>query len=135
MGAWNSGSFDNDDAIDWLDQLVAADDIGMLRETLNMSKLDYLEAPVAACVLCACEIIVALRGRPSPDLPDIARAWTESHANLDVSSLLRFGIKGIDRVLAEDSELNELWRENAFEYDAWKNNVLSLKARLVAQSS
>ena len=35
MGAWAADGFSNDDALDWLDDFVAAPSIEMLRDTLD----------------------------------------------------------------------------------------------------
>lgn len=137
MGAWSPSIWDNDDAVDWLTNLMAKDDSTLLGTTLEASELenDYLECPKAAKILCACEIIAALCGRPSSDLPTCARAWIDSHLCMDVSLIRFLAEKRVDRVLSEGSELDELWRENEAGYDTWRNNVISLKARLVAANS
>ena len=40
-------------------------------------------------------------------------------------------VQVIDRVLGEGSELRELWRESG-EEEAWRGDVLCLRARLLA---
>ena len=42
----------------------------------------------------------------------------------------RYPHRLIDRVLASQSELNELWEENDEEYPEWKAGVLELRKRL-----
>lgn len=130
MSAWGTGTFDNDDAMDWLVELQATDDEAFLQTTLEAAGECYLEAPEGARILCACELVAALTGQAASDLPEIAREWVEQHPVLDVHALLPIAINGLDRVLAMDSELEELWRENADEYTAWRQNVLTLKAKL-----
>ena len=134
MDTWGVGTFDNDDAADWLAELQATDDEADLQATFEAAddSEGYLEAPEGARILCACELIAALTGHAAPDLPEMAREWVEQHLALDVSTLVPIARNGIDRVLAVDSELEELWRENAKEYPAWRQNVLTLKARLGA---
>lgn len=132
MSGWDTGTFDNDDAADWLAELQTTDDEAVLRAALEAvdEGEDYLEAPEGARILCACELVAALTGQAASDLPEIAHEWVEQHQALDVSTLVPMARKGIDRVLARDSELEELWRENVDEYPAWRQNVLTLKARL-----
>lgn len=132
MSAWNTGTFDNDDAADWLAELQATDDETVLQAALEAADAGegYLEAPEGARILCACELVAALIGQAASDLPEMAREWVELHPALDVSTLLPIARNGIDRVLAVDSELEELWRENADEYSAWRQSVLNLKDRL-----
>ena len=132
MSAWNTGTFDNDDAADWLAELQATEDEAVLQAALEAADAGegYLEAPEGARILCACELVAALVGQAASDLPEIALEWVEHHSALDVSTLLPIARNGIDRVLAVDSELEELWRENADEYSAWRQSVLTLKDRL-----
>jgi hypothetical protein len=132
MSAWGTGTFDNDDAADWLDEFTAADDETLLQAALEAPEIEegYLEAPEAARILCACEIIAAIRGKPASELPEEALTWVKQHAWLDVSALVPAAISRIDRILAENSELDQLWRENQDEYPTWRGSVLALKARL-----
>jgi hypothetical protein len=132
MGTWGVGTFDNDDAVDWLAELQATDDEAVLQAALEAADdgEDYLEAPEGARILCACELVAASIGQAASDLPEKVREWMEQHPALDMHSLIPMARNGIDRVLAADSELEELWRENADEYPAWRENVLTLKARL-----
>lgn len=133
MGAWGTGTFDNDDAADWLDELDASEDETVLQQAvLDVPETahGYLEAREGARILCAAEIIAALRGRPSGNLPEIANQWVEEHGALDVSLLVPIAVGKIDRILAEDSELKELRSENIAEYSKWRDNVLALKETL-----
>ena len=67
MDTWGVGTFDNDDAADWLAELQATDDEADLQATFEAAddSEGYLEAPEGARILCACELIAALTGVPS----------------------------------------------------------------------
>ena len=132
MGAWGVGAFDNDDAADWLEVLQTADNEAVLKKALETVQVgeSYLEAPEAIRMLCSCEIIAALLGQAALNLPEQAREWVEQHSSLNVSPLVSAGKKGIDRVLAEESELDELWSESKNDYQAWRSSILDLKNRL-----
>lgn len=132
MGAWGIGIFDNDDAADWISELESANDSDILSEAIGstMDAGDYLEAPEGSCLLCACEVIAALGGQPSADLPDEVRQWVKIHETLDIAALHPVALQAIDRVLGENSELNQLWQENENEYPMWRETVLSIKSRL-----
>lgn len=133
MGAWGIGIFENDDAVEWLDELQAsADSSVLLQTTLEETENgdEYLEAPEGIQILCAGEIIAALQGQSAPDLPDAARDWVQEHKSLDVSSLIPIATRKIDQVLDDSSELCQLWQENKADYPAWSESVLSLKTRL-----
>ena len=132
MGTWGMGTFENDDAADWAYELPASDEGTVLQAALegDAGGGDYLEAPDGVHILCACEIIAAFLGQPSPDLPAGAGDWVQEHESLDVSSLVPIAIKKIERVLDDGSELRELWQENEVDFSAWRENVLALKAKL-----
>jgi Domain of unknown function (DUF4259) len=74
MGAWGVGSFDNDDAADWLnDQLRRSADLRPIQTALDaVAQLDptgYLEAPEASAAVAAAEVVAALAGDPAANLP------------------------------------------------------------------
>ena len=132
MGTWGVGTFENDDAADWLYELQSSEDGSMLQAALEGSATpdSYLEAPEGVQILCACEILASLQGQPDPDLPAGVEDWVQEHKSLDVCSLLLIACKQIDRVLDDRSELRELWQENEAEFPIWRESVLALKAKL-----
>jgi uncharacterized protein DUF4259 len=58
MGAWGAGSFENDDAADWITELgsMAPDDLAQLFAQAADDP-SYLEAPAASVVVAAAEVI------------------------------------------------------------------------------
>ena len=68
MGAWGVGPFENDDASDWVYQLEGAEDLELVRGTLEAAAnpQGYLEAPTCSEALAAAEVVAALSGRPTP---------------------------------------------------------------------
>ena len=49
MGAWGIGTFENDDAVEWLDELQASADRAVLQSAFEGTENgdEYLEAPVS----------------------------------------------------------------------------------------
>ena len=134
MGTWDTKTFDNDDAMDWPAELAEADDLSICERALNPEELRgyYLQVSDGVVILCAGEVLAALRGRPSPDLPEEVQQWVTSHRRLDATPLLPVAIAKIDRVLAQHSELDELWKENESDYPSWRSGVDDLRSRLGA---
>jgi hypothetical protein len=132
MGAWAVGVFDNDDAADWMSELANANGSNVLSGAIDAvtSAGDYLELPEGSRLLCACEVIAALGSQPATNLPDEVLQWVKSHEALDIAALIPVALQAIDRVLGENSELNQLWQENESEYLMWRETVLSIKGRL-----
>ena len=69
MGAWGIGTFENDDAGDWVDRLEESEGLTLLTETLAPAAdpSGYLEAPTCTEALAAAEVVAALAGRPAPE--------------------------------------------------------------------
>lgn len=136
MGCWSADSFGNDDATDWLLELVdqqtlapSETAIGIVLRVGN----DYLEAPDASEALVAAEVIAAALGRPgvSAQKEETLMLWIEVAKPQPNPDLVAQSIQAIDRILAKDSELFELWSESD-EFQDWINEVQDLRARLSA---
>lgn len=130
MGAWGVGTFENDDAGDWVYQLEEANDLELVRSAL-IAAADapgYLEAPTCAEALAAAEVVAALLDRPAPDLPDDVRSWVSAHRLSVPPDLRAVSLRAVDRVIG-DSELKELWAE-AEESEVWLSGVQELRGRL-----
>lgn len=130
MGAWGHGTFQNDDALDLLDDLVDGGDERMLREALDTAistAAEYLEASDASSALAAAEIVAALRGRPAADLPDEAVEWAQGRpaASDDLVDRARQAVAAV----LGDSELRDLWAETE-ELPMWQGSVEELRERL-----
>ncbi|MFF2406628.1 DUF4259 domain-containing protein [Streptomyces sp. NPDC058092] len=110
MGTWDIGPFDNDTASDFANDLDAAA-VGE-RETLirrvlmrTIDNQDYLEAPDAEEAVAAAAL---------PNLP---------------ADLRRLAVEALARVLADESELAELWGE-AEDGRRWRSSIGRLRQGL-----
>lgn len=130
MGAWGAKTFEDDHNLDWLGDLVDEKPLPFLKECLNLDGLDYLEYMHCTGVLCSAVMIDGLLNGPADDMPEEALEWLKSNKKLKVASLVPSAIEGLERVLGDDSEMNDLWRENKKLYPKWKKSVLDLTSRL-----
>lgn len=106
MGVWDSGSFGNDTALDFVSDLTDVAQIPGILEKFDQST-GSLDADDASIILAACDLVAAAIGNPSDDLPDIP-----NFANEDIpSALLKTAKSSIKRV-REQSELADLWAED-----------------------
>jgi hypothetical protein len=132
MGAWGRGSFDNDDAADWVYEFerdgVAAV-ASALQHAAGLSEGDYLEAPEAAQAIAAAEIVAAARdgdlSRLSAPARDAFPGRQQAVAGANLSELAE---QTVERVLRR-SELKDLWDE-ADDGEAWSQDIADLLARL-----
>ncbi len=130
MGAWGHKSFENDAACDWLYDLEKVSDLSLIESTLGRSEAEYLEAPEGCEILAAAEIVLALQGQARASLSEEALKWITKHKILVPSSLNAKTVAAVERVLAENSELRELWEESEEDFEIWRKDVLSLLAAL-----
>lgn len=151
MGAWDTGSFDNDTARDWVGDLCEGKGNISIRQTLSQALESrtppqpsfigrwllrqrpiepYLSARNACQALAAAEIVAYWRGQPIHDFPDTLDQWAREHANLfmpDLSSLARQAVISIKA----KSELKELFSDNDGTVDPdWLQAVDDLEQRL-----
>ena len=133
MGAWGSGSFDNDDALDRVTDLVQAVDFDVVRDALSSileQAEEYLEAPECSAALAAAEVVAALRGKPAAKLPEGVVAWLKAHASAPEKSLVIPAAQAV-RKIGGKSGLKELWDEGGGEdAAAWSAGVQDLLKRL-----
>lgn len=115
MGAWGTGSFENDAAVDWLNELEHSDGLNPVTEALafvaNLDLDEYLEVDEASAAVAAAEIVAALHGHPTYNLPERAQEWLAAHRFEVARDPVNLAVKAVSRVKA-DSELKELWDES-----------------------
>lgn len=131
-GAWESGSFDNDDALDWASQCARSKGASLILTTLNAALVDgYLEAPECSAAIAAAEVVAAANDKAISSLPREVGVWLEQQQRLEIAKLAPLATKAVSRILyGPQSELQELWQENKKDFPAWRNHMLSLIVRL-----
>ncbi|MGX1222792.1 DUF4259 domain-containing protein [Streptomyces ambofaciens] len=131
MGTWDTHPFDNDTAADFANDL---DDADMLeRETLIRRALmraadskDYLEAPEAEEAVAAAALVAAQCSGIELASPSYGPEEPIPTLPADLRSL---AVKSLDRVLADESELAELWKESEGGR-AWERSIGQLRQLL-----
>jgi len=138
MGAWGSGTFENDDACDLVCDLRESTDLSLLEEALRTAAEtdEDLDAGDGSKALAAAEVILALLGNPSPAIAEEEdlQAWMKANPQRPTAALLALAERAVQQVTAEDSELRELWDE-ADSLDEWMAEVNTLQAGLRAARS
>ena len=132
MGVWGSGSFENDDASDWIADFCDEPDKELISDALStVAEADadeYLEAPDCSAGIAAAEVVAALKGAANPELPDDAKecvAKLKMKADPRMTSL---ALKAVGRIRT-NSELKELWDESESPTE-WYSAMDNLEARL-----
>lgn len=133
MGKRGVGSFENDQAMDFVGELEGTKDLSLLEAALDLEDEDEdedLDASIGEDIVVAGEIVAALMGKPGRDLPAGASAWVAAHRGIDVSTLRPKAIHLLRAVLSEGSKLRQQWARNAKDGPRWQGSVTELLARL-----
>lgn len=143
MGAWETGNFGNDDAMDFAGDVTdngKQEILKAIQKISNAAQTKYIEAPDCSIALAAIEFIAAAKGNAAEDFPEEAAAWLSENEILPFKSkgILGFGAKETDIAaislqaierIKNKSELLELWQESG-EADIWLAVVNDLKKRI-----
>lgn len=142
MGAWGTGYFENDDAMDWLNDLSSNPGwqiVSAAFEEVESTKGDYLEAPegsaavAAAAVLAGKFLSVTPAGPTSLGLPEAAIKVVDNlpAPSGGLATLAKSALAAVD---AENSELFELWQEaDPSDFKAWRASIRRLREILPAR--
>ncbi|MBW8847804.1 MAG: DUF4259 domain-containing protein [Burkholderiales bacterium] len=131
MGAWSHEPFANDTASDWVDVLMDATNLSHIEATLDRvleASDSYVEATDAEEAVAAVAVVAQLLGRSPPITggPEGLQAWITGVGVRPSAALLDKARRVVDRVLAEDSELAELWDDSESAAD-WRTSMAALR--------
>ncbi len=127
MPGWGTGSFENDEAQNWLKQMKALSLNDLQQIFSGVDPVAYLEAPAASIVIAAAEVVAALKGAPPPRLPNEIVEWI-SQAHPASSELREVACQTVHHVRIH-SELKDLWLE-ADGLNEWSASLRDLEQRL-----
>ncbi|RAJ87262.1 uncharacterized protein DUF4259 [Chitinophaga dinghuensis] len=129
MGTWSEKSFGNDSAGDWIIDLCETPTLEFIRETLQASIDNPMEADYNQPAIAAAEVICILDGKIPEDYHEISHNLEPILATLKgqqfPNGLRALAVRCID-MIATDSELKELWEDQ----EEWLDEINSLKQRL-----
>jgi Domain of unknown function (DUF4259) len=128
VGAWGSGSFENDTALDWAAGVQSIDEVHGPFERLKAVGSGDVDADLACEVVAAAETVAMLMGRKSPDFPDDLAERISGELDSRVYDQARSALIQVMR----NSELAELWQEGAEETgnNEWLESLTGLIERL-----
>ena len=137
MGTWALDAFGNDYAMDWAQDLQQYKTLELVETTLDNvidSREDELEAPFAAEALAALDVIARLLGKPGAADPATAEVdeWVAACKKKVTPPLLEKARLAFDKIVAETSELRQLWQDSDH-FDDWQQDVAALRRRVLGQ--
>ncbi len=127
MGAWGAGIFDSDETLDLMTEMLQrSDPRNDIRQGFAVvNRAEYVEVTdgEAALVFAAIVKAVLFKEPLEPSQDAEWTAWLQRIAGLEMTDLVAPAIRACRRVLADGSELAELWTDNEEMYPVWKGNV------------
>ena len=105
MGAWGSGPFENDDALDFAGEIKTCDD---LLEEASI-EVDFIEADKASRLIIVGECVAAMRGHGHADMPEdlAARIADFGEPSLELMECAQESVS----IVITNSELADLWAD------------------------
>ena len=130
MGFWGVQNFENDDAVDWANDLMNSPTLRLIPFTLKVvaeGEVELLDVSECSNALAAAEVVAALKGFPSPHLPAELAAWLEKQPPPE-GEWIELADRAVRRIRA-DSALQQVWDEAGYAVH-WRAVVDNLVARL-----
>jgi hypothetical protein len=127
MPGWGTGSFENEDAQNWLKKLgtISPDDLHQIFTAVD--PIGYLQAPEASIVIAAAEAIAAHKGAPPEVVPSEIAEWLSRSPEVP-PGVSESALRAVHCVRLS-SELKDLWLE-ADGLNEWSTGLRDLEQRL-----
>lgn len=130
MGAWGSGSFENDTALDFASAIGSVDDVEKAFEASSELGVALIEGEIDADMSCeiivAAECVASMRGHASPDMPEELAETVQGFGKPSME-LFELARNNVSAVISR-SELCELWADEGS--GDWNRAMTDLMDRL-----
>jgi hypothetical protein len=132
-GAWGVGSFNNDNAADWFDEVQTRGLPAVHGALAGLHRSGYLDIDRCSAIIAAADLIASISGGNTNHLPRPISGWSAEHKRTDITTLILPAIAGLRMCAdASRSELAQLWIESSPQ--EWDTHIKRLTARLAALS-
>jgi hypothetical protein len=130
MGSWDSTTFENDTALDFLSQVRMDNLYPMLQSAVSLAKETYIEEDEGVRALVVAELLAAQKDGDATHLPGIAKNVLSEMKNPPPVELVAAAKSAVERVL-RSSETRDLRAERrATEFTHWQDEVRKTLKRL-----
>lgn len=137
MSAWGVGILEDDRSLDWIGEEYSVAGVEAVRDALQLAidtpAHDDLDLISGVASRVAAEIVAVVFGAPCGDAGNDDLETLKEHAEqvVEHDDLPEMAVIALARLVADNSELNELWSENDDENSvAWHNAIADLTSRL-----
>ena len=132
MSAWGISNFENDTALNWIENLIEHSDVEAIDSTVNnfLSNFDPEETTLIECstFLTVAELIAGLLDHPSEDFPDELKDWIDNNYIETKKDVVDKAKKGVALIL-KDSEAKEMYWDSGYQ-KSWVESQKNLIKRL-----
>lgn len=132
MSAWGISNFENDTALNWIENLIEYSDIEAIDSIINNFVLNFdpEETSLIECstFLTVAELIAGLLGHPSEDFPDELKDWIDNNYIETKKDVVDKAKKGVALIL-KDSEAKEMYWDSGYQ-KSWVKAQKNLIKRL-----
>ncbi|GGO22420.1 DUF4259 domain-containing protein [Deinococcus humi] len=132
MDIWGTGPFENEAGAAFADEVVQDGEFA-LAEAFDVAldpDTDFLAAEEGHRTLAAAEILAAVLDGDTQNIVSARlRSWVQEADAVDLAPLRDVARDAVGRVVGPESELPDLWAENA-DADEWLGTVQGLQMRL-----
>lgn len=132
MGAWGVGNFQNDAALDWVEELERARSLRPIRKALELIDRDgdrYIDTDDACVALAAAEVVSALNLAPGKNLSAGVQNWVDRSKLRVDQDLLDRALRVVHRIFIW-SELKDVYEELGSPTAEWHALLEDLEKRL-----
>jgi hypothetical protein len=128
MPGWGTGSFENDDAQNFLGALHGRRPEDLKEILAHADRDDYLDAAEGSVVVAAAEIVAAAKGAPPATVPRQMSDWLGGIEGSPSAEMNEIARRAVNRV-RQNSELKDLWLQ-ADGLNEWSASLRDLEERL-----
>jgi hypothetical protein len=129
MPGWGTGSFENEDAQNFLGALSSKEPANLKSILARAAdQVDYLDASESSVVIAAAEVVATAKGNPPQTVPSQIAEWISQFEGAPSVEMSELAGRAVDRVRT-NSELKDLWHE-AEGLNEWSALLRNLQERL-----
>tara|TARA_X000000368_G_scaffold406528_1_gene384888 strand:- start:506 stop:910 length:405 start_codon:yes stop_codon:yes gene_type:complete len=132
MSAWGISNFENDTALDWVNEVVHRKEIESFKESVELflKSFSVENTSLMDCskFLAIAETMAALLGSPGQDFPEELQDWIETKYIKIEASTVESAKRGVQMIM-NDSEAKEMYLDSGY-FKSWEKAQKDLIKRL-----
>ena len=132
MSAWGISNFENDTALDWVNEVIDSKEVENFKESVELflKSFSVENTSLMDCskFLAIAETMAALLGSPGQDFPEELQDWIETKYIKIEASTVESAKRGVQMIM-NDSEAKEMYLDSGY-FKSWQKAQKDLIKRL-----